>query len=50
MAGKINQTERRKVTELLQIEQEVQKLWDSSKAFEADAADTSAFATFFELK
>lgn len=32
--------ERRKVRELLQLEEEVQALWDKEHAFEADAEDS----------
>lgn len=31
--------ERKKVTELLKIEEEIQKKWDTEKAFEADAEE-----------
>lgn len=38
--------ERRKVCELLMLEKEIQKIWDSAKVFESDASDLYVFKIF----
>jgi leucyl-tRNA synthetase len=39
MADQSVPKERRKVTQLLAIESEIQKLWESKRAFEVDAPE-----------